>query len=58
MTHEINRLIGYLDEDGCLIPIANFNTGAIFHRMLPRPEWKPIYESDLSDPNYGWTVTV
>ena len=51
-------LIGYLDEDGCLIPIQNFEPRGALHSMEIDPAWREIRQKDLDDPSFGWEVTV
>jgi hypothetical protein len=49
-------LIGYKDEEGCLIPIGNWAPGHVFHGQ-PVPEGlEPVYEKDINDDD--WHVTI
>lgn len=56
MTGE--EIVGYLDEDGCLIPIKNWEPGFALHGTPVDPAWQVIRERDLDDPKFGWTVTI
>jgi len=49
-------IVGYLDEDGILIPARNWEPGHVFHG-LPVPEhYRIVREKDINDDD--WHVTV
>ena len=49
-------IIGYLDEDGCLIPITNWLPGYAFHGQPVPDTYTIVREKDINDND--WRVTI
>lgn len=56
MAKDPERVIGYLDHDGCLIPIKNWEPGYVFHGEAVPEGYAEVREKDINDDD--WVVTI